>query len=252
MKVLVTGATAGFGAAIVRRFAADGHRVVAMGRRNNRLETLANEFGLVRIHPVVLDVRDRTAVEAAIGGLPPDFTELDLLVNNAGLAVDLDPAQNADLDAWDAMVDTNVKGLMYVTRAVLPGMVARNRGLIINLGSTAATYPYPGGNVYGRPKHSCDSSRSICAPTCSGPRSGSPTLSLVLSEAGILHGAISWRPGKGGQALRGGGRADAGGHRRDDPLDRNAAAARQRQRDRTHAGDAGFRAACRPSRGPTR
>jgi len=117
-------------------------------RRNDRLEALANEFGLVRIHPVVLDVRDRTAVEAAIGGLPPDFAELDLLVNNAGLAAGLDPAQNADLDAWDAMVDTNVKGLMYVTRAVLPGMVARNRGLIINLGSTAATYPYPGGNVY--------------------------------------------------------------------------------------------------------
>jgi 3-hydroxy acid dehydrogenase / malonic semialdehyde reductase len=152
LKVLVTGATAGFGAAIVRRFAADGHRIVAMGRRNNRLEALANEFGLVRIHPVVLDVRDLTAVEAAIGGLPPDFTELDLLVNNAGLAVDLDSAQNADLDAWDAMVDTNVKGLMYVTRAVLPGMVARNRGLIINLGSTAATYPYPGGNVYGATK----------------------------------------------------------------------------------------------------
>ena len=121
-------------------------------RRNNWLEALANEFGLVRIHPVVLDVRDRTAVEAAIGGLPPDFAELDLLVNNAGLALDLDPAQNADLDAWDAMVDTNVKGLMYVTRAVLPGMVARNRGLIINLGSTAATYPYPGGNVYGATK----------------------------------------------------------------------------------------------------
>jgi 3-hydroxy acid dehydrogenase / malonic semialdehyde reductase len=92
LKVLVTGATAGFGAAIVRRFAAVGHRIVAMGRRNNRLEALANEFGLVRIHPVVLDVRDRTAVEAAIGGLPPDFAELDLLVNNAGLALDLDPA----------------------------------------------------------------------------------------------------------------------------------------------------------------
>ena len=121
-------------------------------RRNNRLEALANEFGLVRIHPVVLDVRDRTAVEAAIGSLPPDFAELDLLVNNAGLAAGFDPAQNADLDAWDAMVDTNVKGLMYVTRAVLPGMVARNRGLIINLGSTAATYPYPGGNLYGATK----------------------------------------------------------------------------------------------------
>jgi 3-hydroxy acid dehydrogenase / malonic semialdehyde reductase len=152
MKALVTGATAGFGAAVVRRLAAAGHRIVAAGRRNDRLEALANEFGPVRVHPVVFDVRDREAVEAAIRGLPPDFADLDLLVNNAGLAVGLDPAQNADLEAWDAMVDTNVKGLMYVTRAVLPGMVARNRGLIINLGSTAATYPYPGGNVYGATK----------------------------------------------------------------------------------------------------
>jgi 3-hydroxy acid dehydrogenase/malonic semialdehyde reductase len=152
MKVLVTGATAGFGAAIVRRFAAGGHKIVAAGRRSERLQALVHELGPVRVHPVVLDVRDRNAVEAAIGGLPPDFADLDLLVNNAGLAAGLDPAQNADLDAWDTMVDTNVKGLMYVTRAVLPGMVARNSGLIVNLGSTAASYPYPGGNVYGATK----------------------------------------------------------------------------------------------------
>jgi 3-hydroxy acid dehydrogenase / malonic semialdehyde reductase len=183
MKALVTGATAGFGAAVVRRFAAAGHRIVAAGRRNDRLEALANEFGPVRVHPVVFDVRDREAVEAAIRGLPPDFADLDLLVNNAGLAVGLDPAQNADLDAWDAMVDTNVKGLMYVTRAVLPGMVARNRGLIINLGSTAATYPIPAATSMGRPKLSSSSFRSICAPTCSGQRFGSPTLSPALSGA---------------------------------------------------------------------
>ena len=151
MKILVTGATAGFGAAIVRRFAADGDRIVAAGRRSERLEALTNEFGSL-VHPVVLDVRDRDAVTAAIEGLPPDFADLDLLVNNAGLALGLDPAQKADLEAWDQMVDTNVKGLMYVTRAVLPGMVARNRGLIVNLGSTAAIYPYPGGNVYGATK----------------------------------------------------------------------------------------------------
>ncbi len=151
MKILVTGATAGFGAAIVRRFAADGDRIVAAGRRSERLEALTNEFGSL-VHPVVLDVRDRDAVAAAIEGLPPDFADLDLLVNNAGLALGLDPAQKADLEAWDQMVDTNVKGLMYVTRAVLPGMVARNCGLIVNLGSTAAIYPYPGGNVYGATK----------------------------------------------------------------------------------------------------
>ncbi len=152
MKVLVTGATAGFGAAIARRFAADGHQIVAAGRRKDRLEILANEIGSARVYPLALDVRDRTAVEAAIRSLPPDFADLDVLVNNAGLAVGLEPAQHADLDDWDAMVDTNIKGLMYVTRAVLPGMVARDCGLIVNLGSTAATYPYPGGNVYGATK----------------------------------------------------------------------------------------------------
>jgi 3-hydroxy acid dehydrogenase/malonic semialdehyde reductase len=152
MKLFVTGATSGFGAAIVRRFATGGHKIVAAGRRSDRLEALAREFGPDRLHPLILDVRDRNVVEATIGGLPPEFADIDLLVNNAGLALGLDPAQRADLDAWEAMVDTNIKGLMYVTRAVLPGMVARNRGLIINLGSIAATYPYPGGNVYGATK----------------------------------------------------------------------------------------------------
>jgi 3-hydroxy acid dehydrogenase/malonic semialdehyde reductase len=152
MIILVTGATAGIGAAIVRRFAADGHRIVAAGRRHDRLQALVAELGTNIIQPLVLDVRDRAAVEAGIAGLPADFAGIDLLVNNAGLALGLEPAQRADLDAWDEMVDTNVKGLMYVTRAVLPGMVARNRGHVVNLSSTAATYPYPGGNVYGGTK----------------------------------------------------------------------------------------------------
>jgi 3-hydroxy acid dehydrogenase/malonic semialdehyde reductase len=152
MIVLVTGATAGFGAAIARRFASDGHGVIAAGRRAERLDHLAAEFGPDLIHPLVLDVRDRAAVAEAIEGLPAKFAGIDLLVNNAGLAVGLEPAQAADLDGWDAMVDTNVKGLMYVTRAVLPGMVARNSGHVVNLSSTAATYPYPGGNVYGATK----------------------------------------------------------------------------------------------------
>ncbi|ENZ80953.1 MULTISPECIES: SDR family NAD(P)-dependent oxidoreductase [Caulobacter] len=152
MIVLVTGATAGFGAAIARRFHAAGHKIIAAGRRADRLEALAAELGRETVHPLVLDVRDRDAVAAAIAGLPADFDEIDLLVNNAGLALGLEPAQSADLDAWDQMVDTNVKGLMYVTRAVLPGMTARGRGHVINLGSVAATYPYPGGNVYGATK----------------------------------------------------------------------------------------------------
>ena len=152
MSVLVTGATSGFGLAIARRFAEAGHPVVAAGRRKERLLTLAAELGRDRVHTLELDVRDRHAVEVAIGSLPPGFADIDVLVNNAGLAVGLEPAQAADLDGWDAMVDTNVKGLMYVTRAVLPRMVGRRAGHIVNIGSTAATYPYPGGNVYGATK----------------------------------------------------------------------------------------------------
>ncbi|MBX6745297.1 MAG: bifunctional NADP-dependent 3-hydroxy acid dehydrogenase/3-hydroxypropionate dehydrogenase YdfG [Acetobacteraceae bacterium] len=152
MIVFVTGATAGFGLAIARRFAQDGARIIAAGRRRERLEALAKELGADRVHPLALDVQDRAAVMAAIAGLPADFAAIDVLVNNAGLARGLEPAQSADLDDWDAMVDTNVKGLMYVTRAVLPGMVARNSGHIVNIGSTAGEWPYPGGNVYGATK----------------------------------------------------------------------------------------------------
>jgi 3-hydroxy acid dehydrogenase/malonic semialdehyde reductase len=104
------------------------------------------------IHPLRLDVRDNAAVEQALAELPPDYAEIDVLVNNAGLALGLEAAPTAVLDNWDRMVDTNCKGLMYVTRAVLPGMVARRRGHVVNLGSIAGTYPYPGGNVYGATK----------------------------------------------------------------------------------------------------
>jgi 3-hydroxy acid dehydrogenase/malonic semialdehyde reductase len=152
MIIFVTGATSGFGAAIARRFAADGHRIIAAGRRRERLAALVDELGSARVHPVALDVRDWAAVDAAVAALPPELVAVDVLVNNAGLAMGLEPAQRADLAAWDRMVDTNVKGVMYVTRAILPGMVARARGHIINLGSIAATYPYPGGNVYGATK----------------------------------------------------------------------------------------------------
>jgi len=152
MIVLVTGATSGFGAAIARRFAAEGHHLIAVGRRSERLAALVQELGSARVHAVALDVRDRAAVQAAVAALPGELAAVDLLVNNAGLALGLGPAQEADLDAWERMVDTNVKGLMYVTRALLPGMVARNRGHIVNIGSIAATHPYPGGNVYGGTK----------------------------------------------------------------------------------------------------
>jgi 3-hydroxy acid dehydrogenase/malonic semialdehyde reductase len=149
--VFVTGASSGFGAAVARRFAADGARVVATARRVDRVEALASEFG-ARILPLALDVRDRPAVAAAVAALPAEFAAVDVLVNNAGLALGLKPAQDADLDDWDQMIDTNCKGLVYCTRAILPGMVARRRGHVINLGSVAGTYPYPGGNVYGGTK----------------------------------------------------------------------------------------------------
>jgi len=152
MIVFVTGATSGFGAAIARRFAADGHRIIAAGRRRERLAALADELGAALVTTISLDVRDRAAVDAAVRGLSPELAAIDLLVNNAGIALGMEPAHEASLDAWERMVDTNVKGLMYVTRAVLPGMVERNRGHVVNLGSTAGTYPYPGGNVYGATK----------------------------------------------------------------------------------------------------
>jgi 3-hydroxy acid dehydrogenase / malonic semialdehyde reductase len=149
--VCVTGASSGFGLAIARRFAAAGDRVVAAARRGDRLAELAAELG-DDVYTVELDVRDREAVERALASLPEPFSEVDVLVNNAGLALGLSPAQAADLDDWETMIDTNNKGLVYCTRALLPGMVERGRGHVINLGSIAGTYPYPGGNVYAATK----------------------------------------------------------------------------------------------------
>ena len=151
MTVLVTGATAGFGEATARRFVREGHKVIVSGRRAERLSALADELGEA-VHAARFDVQDSAAVFAAIEGLPAGFAEIDVLVNNAGLALGLDPAQSADLADWETMIDTNIKGLAYCTRAVLPGMIARRRGHIINLGSVAGAYPYPGGNVYGATK----------------------------------------------------------------------------------------------------
>ena len=149
--VFVTGASAGFGEAIARRFAADGARVIISARRSDRIAELAKELGSDAL-PLTLDVRDRAAVAGAVSELPPEFAAIDVLVNNAGLALGLQPAYEASLDDWDAMIDTNCKGLAYCARAVLPGMVQRGHGHVINLGSIAGTYPYPGGNVYGATK----------------------------------------------------------------------------------------------------
>jgi 3-hydroxy acid dehydrogenase / malonic semialdehyde reductase len=148
---LVTGATSGFGRAITRRLHRDGYRIVAAGRRQERLDELSAELG-ASILPVRLDVTDTSTVASLPAGLPDGWRAIDVLVNNAGLALGLDPAHEARLEHWDTMVATNVTGLIHVTRAILPGMVARNRGLIVNLGSVAGDYPYPGGHVYGATK----------------------------------------------------------------------------------------------------
>lgn len=151
--ILITGATAGFGAACAGRFAAAGWRLVLIGRRAERLQKLQAELGgPERVLTLVLDVRQREAVEAQLQHLPPAFCEIDVLVNNAGLALGMGAAHKSALDDWDIMVDTNIKGLMYCTRLLLPRMVQRNRGHIINLGSIAGTYAYPGGNTYGATK----------------------------------------------------------------------------------------------------
>ena len=149
--VFVTGATAGFGTAIARGYAKSGARLILCGRRHDRLVELRNELA-VPCQMLALDVRDRKAVETAIATLPADFAAIDVLINNAGLALGLEPAHQADLDDWETMIDTNVKGLMYVTRAVLPGMVERDRGHVVNISSIAGSYPYPGGNAYGASK----------------------------------------------------------------------------------------------------
>ncbi|MBV9683135.1 MAG: SDR family NAD(P)-dependent oxidoreductase [Solirubrobacterales bacterium] len=148
----VTGASSGLGEAIARRFAGAGVRVVAAARRGDRLRRLVDEFGEDLILISVLDVRDRDAIEQLAASLPPEFADVDVLVNNAGLALGLEPAQEASVEDWEQMIDTNCTGLVYATRALLPAMVARRRGHVVNLGSVAATYPYPGGNVYGATK----------------------------------------------------------------------------------------------------
>ncbi len=151
MILFVTGATSGFGEAIAKRFTRDGSRVVGTGRRGERLNKLQKELG-DNFLPLTFDVGKRSEVEQAVKKLPPEFAQIDILVNNAGGAIGLDPAQTADLDDWDAMIDSNVRGLVYCTRLLLPGMVERNCGHVINIGSTAGEWPYPGGNVYGAVK----------------------------------------------------------------------------------------------------
>ena len=147
---LITGATSGIGEAAARAFVAAGWRVIGTGRRAERLDKLREELGET-FHGVVFDVRDEASRDAALGALPEGFRGIDLLVNNAGLALGTAPAQDADLDQWTTMIDTNVIALVSLTRLLLPQLIER-KAAIINLSSVAGSYPYPGGNVYGATK----------------------------------------------------------------------------------------------------
>ena len=152
--LFITGATSGFGEACARRFAEAGWSLVLTGRREERLQALAGELSAkTRVLPLTLDVRDRAAMSAAVDNLPEEFATLRGLINNAGLALGTDPAQSCDLDDWDTMVDTNIKGLLYSTRLLLPRLIAHGAGAsIVNLGSVAGKWPYPGSHVYGGTK----------------------------------------------------------------------------------------------------
>ena len=154
---LITGATSGIGQATARLFAKEGVRLVICGRRQERLDALVSELSkLTEVHALNFDVRERNRVLDAIDDLPSSFSEIDILINNAGNAHGLNPIQDGSLDDWDAMMDINVKGLLYVSKAIIPKMIARKTGHIINIGSTAGKEVYPNGSVYCASKHAVD------------------------------------------------------------------------------------------------
>ncbi|MFS2026783.1 SDR family oxidoreductase [Massilia sp. GER05] len=151
MIVFITGASAGFGAAMARTFVKNGHQVVLAARRKDRLEALARELGESAL-PIAMDVTDKNSIEEALSMLPQSWRQIDVLINNAGLALNTKPAYEVPLEDWETMIATNIKGLVTMTHALLPAMVERGSGLVINIGSVAGRTPYPGGNVYGATK----------------------------------------------------------------------------------------------------
>jgi 3-hydroxy acid dehydrogenase/malonic semialdehyde reductase len=156
---LITGATAGFGKATAELFAENGHDIIITGRRNERLLELKSSLEAkhsIKVMPLCFDVRDEEDVKSAISSLEGNWKKIEILVNNAGLASGLEPIQNGNSEDWNKMIDTNVKGLLYVSQAVIPGMIERNEGHIINIGSTAGKEVYPNGNVYCASKHAVD------------------------------------------------------------------------------------------------
>jgi 3-hydroxy acid dehydrogenase/malonic semialdehyde reductase len=151
MIVFITGASAGFGAAMARTFVKNGHQVVLAARRKERLDALARDLGESAL-PIAMDVTDKASIEEALSMLPQSWRQIDVLINNAGLALNTKPAYEVPLEDWETMIATNIRGLVTMTHALLPAMVERGSGLVINLGSVAGRTPYPGGNVYGATK----------------------------------------------------------------------------------------------------
>lgn len=155
--VLITGATSGIGMATAKLLAKNGFKTIVCGRRKERLKELSDELSkFTEIYSLNFDVRNKNEVFSAIGSLPKEFSNIDILINNAGNAHGLDPIEDGNIDDWDAMFDINVKGLLYVTKAILPNMLVRKSGHIINIGSTAGKEVYPNGNVYCASKHAVD------------------------------------------------------------------------------------------------
>ena len=152
MIVLITGATSGIGMSCAELFSKKGYKTILIGRRKERLLKLSKKLGVKKNLPIQLDVRNKEEVFQTIDKLPNDFKKISILINNAGLAWGLEPAHKVDIKKWETMIDTNCKGLVYMTRAVLPGLIKRNKGHIVNMGSVAGSYPYEGGNVYGGTK----------------------------------------------------------------------------------------------------
>lgn len=151
MIIFITGASAGFGEAISRKFVKEGHKVLGLARREEKLQKIQNELGK-NFHFIACDANDIEKIKVALGKLPKEFQEIDVLINNAGLALGLDPAQKANIKDWEIMINTNILALVKLTHFILPKMVSRGKGHIINIGSIAGTYPYPGGNIYGSTK----------------------------------------------------------------------------------------------------
>ena len=151
MIIFISGASAGFGLAMAKRFASAGHKIIAAARREDRLINLKKEFGDL-VYPLAVDISNKNELHLALKSLPNEWSEVDVVINNAGLALGFDSAQKSSLEDWETMVQTNINGVLYLTHYFLPFMVKRNSGHIINLGSVAGEFPYPGGNVYGATK----------------------------------------------------------------------------------------------------